>query len=139
MEARIYIAVFKGDPIDLTEYRHTAIVLEIDGRETMLHVKGGHGFFQYEEQTRMESVRLSRSLAPGGLIHVANISSSDANDFRSIVADTAVNNDERAWNCQNFVGDALKRVQSRHLITKEQYLGAVDEMVTIILEATDKD
>ncbi|KAJ6263963.1 hypothetical protein Dda_0100 [Drechslerella dactyloides] len=117
MPARIYIAVFKGDPIDLTEYRHTAIVLEIDGRETMLHVTGGHGFFQYEEQTRREY----------------------ADGFRSIVANTDVNNGERAWNCQNFVGDALQRVQRHHLITEEEYLGAINQMTTIILEAIDQD
>ncbi|KAF3904536.1 hypothetical protein ABW21_db0201221 [Orbilia brochopaga] len=139
MSARIYIAVFKGDPIDLTEYRHTAIVLEIDGRETQLDVKGGHGFFEYEEQTRSESVRLSSSLAPSGLIHVANISSSYADAFRSIVANTNINNDERAWNCQNFVGEALQRVQRDNLITEEQYLGAIDQMATIILEATVQD
>ncbi|RVD89359.1 uncharacterized protein DFL_000372 [Arthrobotrys flagrans] len=134
---KISIAVFKGDPLDYTSCRHTGLVLEYDDQQLLLHVKGAHGFFEFEEAVRRKPVEESERLALDGIIHVARIPAKDMDMFRAVVANTNVNNRERGWNCQNFVGDALRKVEEAHLISKEEFDEAIDKMATVLLEATD--
>ncbi|KAK6353564.1 hypothetical protein TWF696_005526 [Orbilia brochopaga] len=133
----ILIAVFKGDPLDYISCRHTGIVLEYDGQQRILHITGARGFFTFQEELRAVKVENSRRLAADGIVNVARIPARDIDLFRTIVANTHINNEEERWNCQNFVGDALARAVKAHLISNKQFLDAIDNMATVLAEATD--
>lgn len=139
MSTKIYITVERGEPLDYIEYRHTALHLIFpDGTECLMHVLGAHGIFNfYNHQNCGPSTRPLYEKS----IHVVDIPDSTSPlSIRSVISTTPVKNspEDRPWNCQNWVADALSRLVLYGYITKSERENAIDEMVTVCLEAKDE-
>ncbi|EER39184.1 conserved hypothetical protein [Histoplasma capsulatum H143] len=139
MPTKIFILVFKGDPVDLKKFRHTALYLEFAaGTHSMMHVTGTQGMFVFEAKTDYNPV-LSRSLVK--MIPAAEVpdSISEASIKSTVSATPAKNSREDLdWNCQLWVGDALTRLTDRDYVSKEQRDAAIDAMVDACMEAEDE-
>ncbi|KAI0534577.1 hypothetical protein GGR58DRAFT_482327 [Xylaria digitata] len=138
---RLDVIVFRGDPIDAPQYRHTELLIQhlsVDGTvlwRRYLHVAGAAGFFEREE---LEYDPGSSELFVG-LVPVATIPVSTSSDrrLRDAIWSTPVNNGDRSWNCQNYVGDALYSCTEAGLVSTEETENAIDGMTDLILEAPD--
>ncbi|KAF2967271.1 hypothetical protein GQX73_g6299 [Xylaria multiplex] len=138
---RLDVIVFRGDPIDAPQYRHTELLIQhlsADGTvlwRRYLHVAGAAGFFEREE---LEHDPGSSELFVG-LVPVTTIPVSTSSDrrLRDAIWSTPVNNDDRSWNCQNYVGDALYSCIEAGLVSTEETDNAIDGMTDLILEAPD--
>ncbi|RPA72352.1 hypothetical protein BJ508DRAFT_419512 [Ascobolus immersus RN42] len=162
--AQLFIVVFAGDPIDLMEYRHTLLYLagydattnrgtpqsspsesgEATSKETLqnssatagtiFQVSGAHGFFTYEKEPLSEDM----SLTPGfqRQIPVSTLTAQQAVDFEHICEYTPVNNRERGWNCQSWVGDVLQRAVEQGVLRVPDVDKAVGALADCLLEAT---
>ena len=135
MEATLSILVFKGDPIDAIEFRHTALFLEVPGFPTsLLHVTGGRGFFDFERQLGRapeDSKLFIRKILVGTVVRQERAT------IEAIIMATSVRNADRSWNCQNWVGDALKKLSDYQVITREARTKAIDDMTEVVVEAPD--
>lgn len=50
MSIEVLLAVYIGSPLDFAKYRHTALHFRFaDGEPTTMHIKGAHGFFEFEK------------------------------------------------------------------------------------------
>ena len=134
MPTPISILVYKGDPIDAPEFRHTSLFLELPSNPVKLHVTGASGFFQFQE----EPVETAEDIDIVGKIYVGDIDDPAGKAVLSIISRTPVDNSDRSWNCQNWVGDALKRLSERRLITDADRSKAIDAMVEVLLDAPDE-
>ncbi len=49
---KVYVAVFKGDPVDFSKYRHTGLWFVPEDRATQyyFHVTGFTGMFEFERR-----------------------------------------------------------------------------------------
>lgn len=140
MPTQVWILVYKGDPIDYTEYRHTGLFLQWpDATTSLLHVRGTQGIFEFETR---ENYDAEQSRALEHKIFVSQIPDSISKELiKSVVSNTPAKNGprDRDWNCQSWVADALTRmVNSRHMDidTRSE---ALDKMTDAILEATDEE
>ena len=130
------IIVYRGNPVDASEYRHTALLLEdADGTSTLLQVGGAHGFFATETLPRCRP-----SKNPDYLAQIAIATPLDATlaALRESIQATPVNNMERAWNCHNWVGDALNRLGAARCISSSAKSEAIARMVELIVDAPDQ-
>lgn len=142
-QQRLTILVFRGDPIDAPQYRHTALFIENlnqEGAKTehrLLEVVGSAGFFEPEE----DPVRDPRSAAGFvGSVVVATIPVADPLDtrLREAIWSAPINNAEYSWNCQNWVGDSLISCAGAGLIPDADVDIAIDGMVNLVLQARDE-
>jgi hypothetical protein len=134
------IIVYRGDPVDSMSNRHTAFFIEYsDGSNVLCHIVGGSGFFEIEERWNIDPSNLSRSWER--TIPVVTAPTNTANDLtmRNTLYNTPINNAERAWNCQSWVGDGLRRLQEAELIPENIATTAADQMVDVLMEAPDED
>lgn len=146
MGANLWILVWVGEPLDYPRYRHAAIYVEFDDREnrnrnngTLFHVIGTLGLFDFREnpgynpagdstlRKKVEVGRVPDQVSPPTL--------------RSVLAVTNVrnSNQDADWNCQNWVGDALRRLVGLGWLSSEQMDVALDAMVDACLEAEDTE
>jgi hypothetical protein len=105
------IVVYRGDPVDAQSTRHTAFFIEFsDGSNVLSHVTGASGFFQVEE--RWNTAQPSESRHFERMIPVVTLQTPSPNDLtmRNTIYNTPINNAERAWNCQSWIGDGLRVV-----------------------------
>ncbi|GAW20521.1 hypothetical protein ANO14919_100270 [Xylariales sp. No.14919] len=138
---RLDVIVSRGDPIDAPQYRHTELLIQHlsqDGTvlwRRYLHVAGAAGFFEREE---LDYDPTSSELF-AGLVPVTTIAVSTSADrrLRDAIWSTPVNNADRSWNCQNYVGDALYSCTEAGLVSTEETENAIDGMTDLILEAPD--
>jgi hypothetical protein len=134
MNATVYIVIYRGDPVDLMETRHTAFYIEFsDGTKTLMHATGGHGFFRVEEERNPRDPKYSTRFAC--LVYVGIVRSIDKSDFCSCIQTTPVDNTTRGWNCQNWIGDALKRMVLKSWISSTDESNAVSTMVDVVMLA----
>ncbi|KAJ8124563.1 hypothetical protein O1611_g9077 [Lasiodiplodia mahajangana] len=141
-QQRLSIVIFRGDPIDAPQYRHTALFIEHldqEGTRTqhrVVEVVGSAGIFEREENVTSDP-RKSPTFV--GSVVVATISSTGSSDsrLRDVIWSTPINNSENSWNCQNWVGDALSLCIEDKLILSEESDRAIDGMVDFILQARD--
>ncbi|KAL9131432.1 MAG: hypothetical protein Q9217_000646 [Psora testacea] len=118
MAASLSIIVYKGSPIDASKYRHTALFLEFpETTTTLLHVTGASGFFQAEAKAGEDPSKSKKFVKK---ILVGQIQGQAKTAIESTIQLTPVNNLDRSWNCQTWVGDALKKLSDRRWITKKQ-------------------
>lgn len=158
----LFIVVFSGDPIDLMEYRHTLLYLagydatteessspplykpDVGSKEllqpenssaygTVYQVSGAHGFFTYEKTSTSEE---EFSLTPGLLrqISVSSLTLHQAGELDHVCEVTPVNNRERGWNCQSWIGDVLQRAVEGGVLRKHDVDGAVEALADCLLE-----
>jgi hypothetical protein len=136
MAVSLSIIVYKGSPIDAPEYRHTALFLEFPDTTTLLvHVTGASGFFQPEVKPGENPTKSKGFIKK---IHVGSIQGQTKAVIESTIKVTPVNNSDRSWNCQHWVGDALKRLSDRQWITSDARSKAIDAMAEVISDAPDE-
>ena len=131
------IIVYRGDPVDAQSTRHTSFFIEFsDGSSVLSHAVGGHGFFEHEERWNTNP---SESRHHERTIPVARIQTRESKDLtlRNILFNVPVNNQERAWNCQSWIGDGLKALEN--IIPAEVAITATNQMVDVLLEAPDEN
>ncbi|RHZ49209.1 uncharacterized protein CDV56_100371 [Aspergillus thermomutatus] len=135
---KLYVLVYKGEPLDCHEYRHTALYLKTpDNQSFIMHILGTQGMFEYAQ------VKNSDPSAVGSLAKVVPVAEiSDAigsGPIQSTVAKTLIKNgpQDLDWNCQHWVGEALSKLAEREYITVLQRAEAIDRMMDACLEAVD--
>lgn len=132
------ILVYRGDPVDAQSTRHTAFFIEYeDGSNVISQVTGGHGFFQHDErwhQRPSESRHWERTIPIARLV-----TRGGPRDLvvREILIGVPINNQERAWNCQSWIGDSLAALS--HLIPQDVITTATDAMIEVLMDAPDSD
>ncbi|KAI1160376.1 hypothetical protein F5B18DRAFT_514000 [Nemania serpens] len=137
------IVVFRGDPIDAPQYRHTALLIEQpdqDGTSTqhrVIEVLGTAGIFERGEDVTYDP-RQSTSFV--GSVPVATIPAAGPSDslLRDVIWSTVIDNEDISWNSQNWVGDALYLCTGYKLISSEESDRAIDGMVDLVLQAQDE-
>lgn len=136
MAASLSIVIYKGSPIDSSNYRHTVLFLESpDNTKRILHATGASGFFQVEVKPGKEPSTSRRFVKQ---IPVGKINGQGKDAIESTIQSTPVNNWDPSWNCQNWVGDAMKKLSDRGWITNDARSKAIDAMAEIIVDAPDE-
>lgn len=136
MSASLSIIVYKGEPIDAPDYRHTALFLDTPGNESvLLHVVGGAGFFQPQIVAKDDPAASVKFVSK---IEVAKIHGQSKDSLQSTIMATPVKNTDRFWNCQHWVGDALLVLSKTGWISSAARKKAVDDMVDVIVDAPDE-
>ncbi|KAI1189407.1 hypothetical protein F5B17DRAFT_196680 [Nemania serpens] len=138
----LVIVVFRGDPIDAPEYRHTALLIKQpnqDGASTqhrVIEVIGTAGIYERGEDVVYDP---RQSMTFVGSVPVATIPVTGPSDsrLRDVIWSTAIDNEDNSWNCQNWVGDALNLCIGYKLISSEESDRAIDGMVDLVLQAQD--
>ena len=135
MEATLSIVIFRGDPVDIQSTRHTALFIEMkDGSNVMVHIVGTVGLFSKEVKENVEPTKSQKFLKK---IPVAKISGKSRQEIRSQLNSTVIKS-SRDWNCQNWVGDALKGISDKAWITPMVRSSAIDRMLDVVMEAPDE-
>lgn len=139
MPTKVSILVYADSVPDYPEYRHTSLFFEFsDGSTSAMHVKGTHGFYEFEEMTGYNPYN-SRHLAKA--IAVAELPDTiSAASVSTVVSNTPVKNarHDADWNFQNWVSDALARLVGHGYLDAPQRDDAIDKMVDALLEAKDR-
>lgn len=136
MAASLSIIIYKGSPIDASEFRHTALFLEFSDAITLLiHVTGSSGFFQAEVRPGEEPTRSKKFIKK---ITVGTIMGQTKAAIESAIKFTPIDNSDPSWNCQNWVGDALKKLSDRQWITNGAFSEAIDAMGEVVVDAPDE-
>ncbi|KAJ0417584.1 hypothetical protein BJY00DRAFT_315697 [Aspergillus carlsbadensis] len=125
----ISIVVFRGDLLDVIEFRDAAIhVFYSDGHQTLMHLIGTPGFFEFAREEGHDP-RRCRNLA--GIVHVSVLKDSISKAaIEAACARTPVQNDFENWNSYNWVCRALTGLHERST--------AIDKMKNILREAEDE-
>ncbi|KAL4966390.1 uncharacterized protein BDV14DRAFT_198848 [Aspergillus stella-maris] len=138
MPQKLFILIYKGDPLDYTEYRHTALYFHFaSGQRSILHVVGCPGLFRFAHNVDVDpaSVGILAKVVP-----VTEIATDIGKDsIVETVTRTPIRNGrlDLDWNCQNWVGDSLRRLVERGWIEDEVREKAIDRMADVCLEAGD--
>ncbi len=135
----ISIIVYKGSPLDYSQYRHTALWLRFaDGSPPLLvHVVGPSGGFEFESRESSKPWESQRyaNIVDVGTLTVAATSAQTVRALRSV----PINNRDREFDRQKWVEDALKRFKNAGHLSTESYDKGVDGMVDAIAEAEDAE
>ncbi|OJJ75346.1 hypothetical protein ASPBRDRAFT_53262 [Aspergillus brasiliensis CBS 101740] len=138
MSHRLFILVYRGDPLDYSEYRHTALYVQFASQtRTILHILGTQGLYRYVEYPGADPMEL------GDLVRAVPVTdlsvSVEEEAIRETVARTPVRNGylDLEWNCQHWVGDALARLVDKSWVTEAERADAIDKMTDACLEARD--
>ena len=132
------INIYVGDPLDLQTARHTGFFIQwSDGDNLIIHVMGSHQFYELQEIWNGPKPNVGDGCIRD--VPVATWTTSEEEKFklRNIIRDTPINNAERGWNCQNWIGDALQILEARGFLSHAAIQAAGDAMVDTILEAKD--
>ncbi|KAL4868978.1 hypothetical protein BDV12DRAFT_196778 [Aspergillus spectabilis] len=139
MTQKLFILIYKGEPLDYAEYRHTALYFHFaSSTRTILHIIGCPGLFRFVKSSNIDPATVG-DLAK--VIPVAEIPTSIGEEaICQTVERTPIRNgrDDLDWNCQNWVGDALRRLVERGWIENETRGAAIDKMADTCLEAGDE-
>ncbi|KXS93527.1 hypothetical protein AC579_3009 [Pseudocercospora musae] len=134
-KAHLSIVVWKGDPVDFPQYRHTALCFRFPDSLTpiTIHVIGPPGEYVYELRGS-DDPAFNHGIA--GIVNVGMLSKSTTDSHLDrILRAVPVGNSNPEFNCQIWVEKALKSLENLHLLTDEAYLRGVDGMVDIIAGA----
>jgi hypothetical protein len=104
------------------------------------HIIGASSFFEFDERWNearppQQSARFERG------IPVATIQSDTPQNvtIRNILYNTPINNNKRSWNCQQWIGNGLRRLQEADIIPENIVNNAADQMVDVLMEALIDD
>ncbi|KAK8227647.1 hypothetical protein HDK90DRAFT_514147 [Phyllosticta capitalensis] len=135
----VRVAVFRGEPIDQAQWRHTALSFSFGDQSPpiVIHAVGSpHAFtLEVKQNCRPESeVKFAQAIQVGQLR--GPMTNAELVFFMS---QTPINNLDREFNCQVWVEQALARLKAANHLTGEQYERGVDGMTTVLMEATDEE
>ncbi|KAJ5188635.1 hypothetical protein N7491_004955 [Penicillium cf. griseofulvum] len=138
MPIQISLLVYKGVPVDFSKYRHTALhALSPDGQYDWLHVVGAHPFFEFQKDSENPISEQPIAWIP---VCTAPESVTKAKIILACASTSVRNsNNDRDWNCQNWVGEALTKLVKIGCLTSQERGVAINKMVEIILEAELED
>ncbi|RDW84038.1 uncharacterized protein DSM5745_04364 [Aspergillus mulundensis] len=140
MPQKLFILVYKGDPLDYSEYRHTALYFQFaSSNRSIMHVIGCPGLFRFSHAHGSDIDPASVGIL-AKVIPVTEIASDIGEEsIRQTVERTPICNgrDDLDWNCQNWVGDALARLVDRGWLDAETREDGIDKMADACLEAKD--
>lgn len=138
---RVQIAVFKSEPVDYQKFRHVALWFGFDNGANevvmvVIHIIGPNQEYRIEVRENYDpagSTLFQKWVEVGRTKN--RPTKSQLVDF---VSRTPIDNHSQGFNCQLWVGDALKLLAQGGFIEHAEYLSAVDKMVDIIMEARDE-
>ena len=136
--ACISIIVFKGEPLDYQQYRHTSLHVSLPDEQDpfVAHTVGLPGEYEFQirepydstkSQGIVRTVRVGDSLAAIKRAHMVEI-------LRAV----PVRNWDAEFNCQIWVEAALRRLRDLRVLSGEAYADGVDGMVDAIAEAEEE-
>ncbi|KAM5347020.1 hypothetical protein ACJ41O_010025 [Fusarium nematophilum] len=144
----VYVVVYKGDPVDLQIYRHTAlwfVPLDDDGGGG----GGGgspHYYFEVQGSTGDFKFNTADGVDPTGMAGFAKkVQVADTRHALTpehlghLMEGTHVDNHDPEFNCHVWVDRSLNALYQGGYLSKEEYLGGVDGMVDATMEAEDED
>ncbi|EME88610.1 uncharacterized protein MYCFIDRAFT_170196 [Pseudocercospora fijiensis CIRAD86] len=123
------IVVWKGDPVDFPQYRHTALCFRFPDTLTpiTIHAIGPPGEYVYELQDSHDPA-LDHGIA--GVVNVGMLSMLTTNSrLDGILRAVPMENSNPEFNCQIWIEKALKSLQNHRLLTSEAYSKGVDGMM----------
>lgn len=134
----VRIAVYKSEPLDYQKFRHVALWFEFDNGvdSVIIHIVGPNQGYQLEAREQYDPVKsklFEKEVKVGWI--TADLTKSQLIAF---VSRTPIDNVSREFNCQMWVGEALKLLAEGGYIQKAEYLSAVDTMIDITMEAKDE-
>ncbi|KAJ5773961.1 hypothetical protein N7457_008857 [Penicillium paradoxum] len=138
MPIQISLLVYKGVPVDFSEYRHTALhALYSEDEYDWLHVVGAHPFFEFQKDSKDPISEppiawIPVSTAPDSVTKAMIVGACARTPVRN-------SNRDRDWNCQNWVGEALTELVNAGCLSHEELKVAIGKMVEVILEAEQED
>ncbi|KFY81752.1 hypothetical protein V500_11133 [Pseudogymnoascus sp. VKM F-4518 (FW-2643)] len=134
----IRIAVYKSEPLDYQKFRHVALWFAFDNGadKVVIHITGPNQGYKIEVRENYDPAgsRLFQKWVEVGWTKT-NLTKSQLVAF---VSRTPIDNVSRGFNCQMWVGEALKVLAQGGYIEQAEYLGAVDTMIDITMEAKDE-
>jgi hypothetical protein len=139
MPTTISIVVFRGDLLDVREFRDAALYLIYsDGRQALMHVLGTPGFFEFANQEANDP-RNNANFAD--LVFVSLVKDSISRTaIECSCAKTRIRNDlwHHGWNSQNWVCQALTGLKNIGCLTEKEMSTAIHHMEDILLDAKDE-
>ncbi|KAL4877875.1 Pyruvate/Phosphoenolpyruvate kinase-like domain-containing protein [Aspergillus karnatakaensis] len=139
MPQKVFILIYKGDPLDYAEYRHTALYFHFaSSTRTILHIIGCPGLFRFVKASNVDPSTVGELAKVVPVTEIPTDIGEEA--IVQTVERTPIRNgrDDLDWNCQNWVGDALKRLVERGWIEGGTRDEAIEKMVEGCLEAGDE-
>lgn len=134
MAVSLSIIIYKGSPIDASQYRHTALFLEVPNTSPLLlHITGATGFFQAEVKLGEDPSKSKKFVMK---IPVGEIQG-EKTAIESTIKSVVINNTDRSWNCQNWIGDTLEKLSDQQWIPSDACFKAIDAMAGVIVDAPD--
>ncbi|OOF94490.1 hypothetical protein ASPCADRAFT_406391 [Aspergillus carbonarius ITEM 5010] len=140
MSHKLFILIYRGDPLDYSEYRHTALYVQFAAQgRSILHIIGTQGLFRYVEYVGTDPMELGDLVRVVPVTDLSGSVEAEEEEIRETVARTPVRNGymDLEWNCQHWVGDALGRLVERGWVTEVERAEAIDKMTDACLEARD--
>ncbi len=136
MAASLSIILYKGSPIDASKYRHTVLFVEFpDNTTLLLHVIGASGFFEAEVKRGEDPFKSQKFVKQ---IPVGTIQGQGKVAIESEIKSTPIDNSDPSWNCQSWIGDALKKLSDSGWITSDARSNAIDAMAEVLVDAPDE-
>ncbi|PWY76444.1 hypothetical protein BO94DRAFT_425418, partial [Aspergillus sclerotioniger CBS 115572] len=117
MAITLSVLVFRAEPFDCIEFRHTSIYLDYgDGTQSTLHIVGASRDYHFEEveKDHAESGKLERHI----LVTTFHEGFTSAM-IKDACSNTRVNNDGSEWNCHHWVGDVLAELMKLEILIKD--------------------
>ncbi|KAL3470350.1 hypothetical protein BJX99DRAFT_239648 [Aspergillus californicus] len=139
MPQKLFILIYKGEPLDYAEYRHTALYFHFaSSSRSIMHIIGCPGLFRFSHNVNVDPS------TQGDLARVVPVAEIPTDIGEGSICETITRTpirngrEDLDWNCQNWVGDALRRLVERGWIGVEQRADAIDKMADACLEAGDE-
>ncbi|PMB73315.1 hypothetical protein BM221_000736 [Beauveria bassiana] len=134
----IYVAVFKGIPMDFCKFRHTGLWFYPDEgtEECYVHVVGLTGEFEFETRLGWDpanTVSFAKKVKVG-----TTKRSLTTSELVALSQSIPVENRNPEFNCQQWVQRALLALFKNGYITEEEYNNGVNGMIDATMEAEDE-
>jgi hypothetical protein len=113
----VWVAMFNGE-FD-GAFLHWAIFVgdEQDPSQGFIcHVQGSAGRFRYEQ--RRTNAHNSETLVE--MIQIGHVSSNNLRELRHVARATPIQNNDQAWNCQDFALDVVASLVEQELIEEDE-------------------
>lgn len=133
------VAVFKGDPVDFSKFRHTGLwfVPEDHSTDYYFHVTGLIREFVFERRDDFNPT-VTRSFAKNVEVGTTKLALT-SDELNTVLESVLVNNSDPEFNCQQWVQFALKMLLNKGYLTEKQYNTGLDGMIDATMEAEDED